>query len=39
MAKCTFCGREGEEKTKYVGGYEILEYCTDCESEILKEEE
>lgn len=38
MAKCTFCGKEGEAKTKHVGGYEILESCTDCESEILEEE-
>lgn len=38
MAKCTFCSREGEEKTKHVGGYEILECCTDCKDEILGEE-
>lgn len=38
MAKCTFCGREVEAKKIYVGGYEILEDCTDCESEILEEE-
>ncbi len=34
MAKCTYCGREGNSKTKFVGGYEILECCTDCEWEI-----
>lgn len=34
MNKCTYCGREGEEKTKEVRGYTILECCTDCEKEI-----
>lgn len=38
MNKCTFCGREGEWKTKNVGGYEILEVCSDCEVEILEGE-
>lgn len=37
MEKCTFCGREGSDsnKTKVVGGYIILDVCTDCEEEIL----
>lgn len=35
MNKCTFCGREASENTKYVNGYFILECCTDCEDEIL----
>lgn len=34
MNKCTFCGREDDQDTKVVGGYEILECCTDCEVEI-----
>lgn len=39
MKKCTYCGRESEDcKTKFVEGYEILEYCSDCEAEILKDE-
>lgn len=38
MSKCTFCGRESNEKTKFVEGYEILESCTDCEQEIVEEE-
>lgn len=33
--KCTFCGREDTCGTKMVGGYTILEVCTDCEDEIL----
>lgn len=32
--KCTFCGREDNVPTKNVGGYEILEHCSDCEREI-----
>lgn len=36
MNKCTFCGRKSTHRTKSVGGYEILECCTDCEDEILK---
>ncbi|UUV46131.1 hypothetical protein [Bacillus phage vB_BanS-Thrax1] len=40
MEKCQFCGREDDaHKTKNVGGYEILECCTDCEAEILGENE
>lgn len=37
IKKCTFCGREGSEgdSTKVVGGYTILDSCTDCEKEIL----
>lgn len=37
IKKCTFCGREGSEgdNTKVVGGYTILDSCTDCEKEIL----
>lgn len=38
MKKCTFCGREDKQNTKIVGGYEILESCTDCEVEILDDE-
>lgn len=38
MAKCTFCGREADQKARFVGGYEILECCTDCEDEILEEQ-
>ncbi|MCQ4924872.1 hypothetical protein NE686_17350 [Tissierella carlieri] len=38
MSKCTFCGREEDEKTVFVGGYEILESCTDCKEEIEKED-
>ncbi|HDR8453991.1 TPA: hypothetical protein QC364_000783 [Bacillus cereus] len=34
--KCTFCGGTGTCDTKNVGGYEILESCTDCEKEILE---
>jgi hypothetical protein len=35
MNKCTFCGRESDiHDTKTVGGYTILECCTDCEAEI-----
>lgn len=34
MNKCTFCGREDDQPTRVVGGYEILECCTDCEGEI-----
>lgn len=37
MAKCMYCSREADEKTKFVGGYEILESCTGCEEEINKE--
>ena len=38
MVKCEFCGRENEDsRTKNVGGYTILECCTDCEVEILKD--
>lgn len=37
MAKCTFCGREADQSTRFVGGYEILECCTDCEEKINKE--
>lgn len=32
--KCTFCGREDIANTKIVGGYTILETCTDCEEDI-----
>lgn len=33
--KCTFRGRKCNfNKTKNVGGYEILTCCTDCEGEI-----
>lgn len=32
--RCTFCGREEDERTKFVEGYEILESCKDCEREI-----
>ncbi len=39
MNKCTFCGREDQSKTKNVGGYEILECCSDCEAEITQGEE
>ena len=35
MNKCTYCGREGDWRTKAVGGYTVLECCTDCEREIL----
>ena len=38
MNKCTFCGREAIDNTRYVGGYEILDCCTDCEDEILNAE-
>lgn len=38
MNKCTYCGRESDHDTKFIGGYEILECCTDCETEILLEE-
>lgn len=39
MEKCTFCGRESDShKTKSVGGYQILECCTDCEHEIENDE-
>lgn len=38
MNKCTFCGREGEFSTKNVGGYEILECCSDCEREIKEDQ-
>lgn len=34
MNKCTYCGRTSNCKTKFIGGYEILECCTDCEAEI-----
>lgn len=38
MNKCTFCGRESESHdTKHVGGYTILECCTDCETEIIND--
>lgn len=40
MEQCTFCGRESEtENTKHVGGYTILDHCTDCEAEILEDKE
>lgn len=39
MAKCQFCGRKEDMKTRVVGGYEILECCTDCEVEILEDQE
>lgn len=40
MNRCTFCGREDDtHNTKYVNGYEILECCTDCEAEIINEDE
>jgi len=35
MNKCTFYGRETEEKIKFVGGCENLECCINCEQEIL----
>jgi hypothetical protein len=40
IKKCTFCGREGSEgdNTKVVGGYTILDSCTDCEKEIFDNE-
>lgn len=39
MAKCNYCGRESEShEIKHVGGYEILECCTDCEAEIVADE-
>ncbi|BCC15097.1 hypothetical protein BC30048_p2003 (plasmid) [Bacillus cereus] len=39
MNKCTFCGRESNcHDTREVGGYTILECCTDCEGEILEQE-
>lgn len=38
MNKCTFCGREGDYPTKNVGGYEILECCSDCERDIKQED-
>ncbi|WP_324655086.1 hypothetical protein [Bacillus paranthracis] len=34
--KCTFCGKTDTCDTKNVGGYEVLESCTDCEKEILE---
>lgn len=35
MERCTFCGRESESaRTITVGGYTILEHCTDCEREV-----
>jgi|GEM_PF-5061279 len=34
MAKCTYCSREADQPTKHVGGYKILECCTECEEEI-----
>jgi len=38
VSRCTFCGDEQKDvETKYVQGYEILETCTTCEEEILKE--
>jgi hypothetical protein len=38
MNKCTFCGRESNcHDTREVGGYTILECCTDCEGEILEQ--
>lgn len=37
MNKCTYCGREADfGNTKFVGGYEILECCPDCEEEIIR---
>lgn len=38
MNKCTFCGREAEADTREVGGYTILDVCTDCEFEIQREQ-
>lgn len=39
MARCNYCGRESEaHEIKVVGGYEILECCTDCETEILSDQ-
>lgn len=38
MNKCTFCGRESSVyNIKHVEGYAILECCTDCEKDILRE--
>lgn len=40
MAKCNYCGRESDShEVKQVGGYYILECCTDCETEILSDQE
>jgi len=40
MERCTFCGRESETaNTMVVGGYTILDHCTDCEREILENDE
>ncbi|MFE8703961.1 hypothetical protein ACFYKX_25645 [Cytobacillus sp. FJAT-54145] len=40
MNKCTFCGRNSDcHNTKFVGGYQILECCTDCEEAIEFEQE
>lgn len=39
MNKCTYCGRTGDFNTKNVGGYEILECCSDCERDIKGEME
>jgi hypothetical protein len=41
MNKGTFCGRESDfhDDTKIVGGYQILTCCTDCEEEILQDQE
>lgn len=38
MNKCTYCSREGDFDTKTVGGYTILDCCTDCEDEIQDKE-
>lgn len=37
MNKCTFCGREADQEVQYIGGYTILESCTDCEEEIMND--
>jgi hypothetical protein len=40
MNRCTFCGTTSDFfDTKFVGGYEILECCHDCEDEILEDQE
>lgn len=36
MNRCTYCGREANSNTEQVGGYTILEVCTDCKDEILE---
>lgn len=35
--RCEFCGRiDSDEKLKKVGGYQILDGCSDCEEDIQK---